>query len=417
MELAQTFAALLADERIQKALAYLRDDQDTKIEEQKEMAQVSGAPNTETEIRSPMYLEKLRRYGLENCFIDPAGNALGYVHGMSARPKVVLEAHLDTVFDADTPLNIVEKEGRIYCPGIGDDTAGLACVLSVVRAIRHAGLKPSGSFMIGGVAGEEAPGNSRGVIELMEKHDDIDAYVAVETCWTRRITKGGTACRRWKLVFTGPGGHSWQAYGLPSPLHAAGRAVAALADLKPPSAPKTTLNVGIIHGGTSVNSIADETVVHVDVRSVSEKLCEEYANMVRAIAERAVKNENAAHSPAPDSDGRADRVRVQSTLYCVKPGGDQVPESPIVQAAILATRAVGVEPEIFPPSSTNANFPIARGIPSLCIGAGGEGGNLHALDEWYDPAGSYTGAQKALLLIFALAGLDGVTEPVVPVRA
>ena len=414
MELAQTFAALLADERIQKALAYLRDDQNTKVEEQKEMALVSGAPHTETKVRSPMYLAKLQGYGVENCFIDEAGNAMGYVRGASARPKVVLEAHLDTVFDAETPLNIVERNGKIYCPGIGDDTAGLACVLSVARAIRHAGLKPAGTLMVGGVAGEEAPGNSRGVIELMNTHQDIDAYVAVETCWTRRITRGGIACRRWELTFRGPGGHSWQAWGLPSPLHAAGRAVSVIAALQPPADPKTTLNVGTIHGGTSVNSIANETTVHVDIRSVSESLCEEYAIKIREIAEQAVADENTAH-PSRRSDGN-DRVSVRSNLYCVKPGGDQSPESPIVQAAILATRAVGVEPDLFPPSSTNANFPIAMGIPSVCVGAGGDGGNLHTLDEWYDPSDSYTGAQKVLLLIFALAGLEGVAAPLAPVR-
>lgn len=113
---------------------------------------------------------------------------------------------------------------------------------------------------------------------------------------------------------------------------------------------------------------------------------------------------------------RITRGGTATRLYCVKPGGDQDPESPIVQAAVLATEAVGVEPVLFPPSSTNANFPIALGIPSLCICAGGEGGSLHALNEWYDPTGSYAGAQKALLLVFALAGLKGVTAPVAPIR-
>lgn len=418
MNLTEVFDALLADERIQKALAYLKDDQDAKTEEQKAMALISGAPNTEAEIRSPMYLEKLKRYGLADCSIDRVGNAFGFVPGKAPRPKVVLEAHLDTVFDPETELAVTEKDGRIYCPGIGDDTAGLACVLSVIRAIRHAGLTPVGSLMIGGVVGEEAPGHSRGVIELMETHKDIDAYVAVETCRTERITYAGIACRRLELVFRGPGGHSWMAYGLPSPLHAAGRAVGALAEVAPPTEPRTTLNVGTIEGGTSVNSIANKTVAHVDIRSVSDAVCDDYVELVRRIAERAAADENAAHpSRFPHAGDGSDRVSVRINTYCVKPGGSQDPESDIVQAAILATKAVGVDPVLFPPSSTNANFPIARGIPSLCMGAGGDGGNLHALDEWYDPTDSYTGAQKALLLAFALAGLEGVTQPVVPVRA
>lgn len=158
-----TIRALLADTRIQAALDYLKDDHDRTIAELKEMVLVHGAPHTEPEVRSPMYRDKLARYGLEDCFIDEVGNAFGYVRGAGARPKILAEAHLDTVFPADTPLAVQEKDGVLHCPGIADDTAALAAQLSIIRAIRHAGLVPCGTFMMGGTVGEEAPGEARGV--------------------------------------------------------------------------------------------------------------------------------------------------------------------------------------------------------------------------------------------------------------
>ncbi len=402
------FEKLLADENIQKALAFIKQDEEATNTEQKEMALISGAPFTELEIRSPMYLKKLQDYGLADCAIDEVGNTFGYVYGNKGKkaPLVLMEGHLDTVFPIETPLAITEKDGRIYCPGIGDDTAALATLLCTIRAIRHANLKPCGTLMLGGTVGEEAPGLARGVIHLMETRNDIDAYIAIETCWTYRITTGGIACIRFECTFRGPGGHSWMAYGLPSPLNAAGRAIAAIADLVPPKDPKTICNVGLVQGGTSVNSIANETTIHIDVRSVSEEERDKLAATIVDCIEKAVVAENAAF---PEGD----RVTVNVRPYNSKPGGQTPHDSPISQVAWAATEAVGVEPRHLPPSSTNANFPIAKGIPALCIGAGGDGRGMHSLEEWYDPTDRYTGAQKCLLMLFALAGLDGVTEPLV----
>lgn len=409
---AEAFARLLADPGIQKALAYIKADHANMVEEQKEMALIPGAPYTELEIRSPMYREKLEQYGLADCFTDEVGNVFGYVHGSGAGPKILMEAHLDTVFPLETPLKIEMKGSRIYCPGIGDDTAAMASLLCVIRAIRHAGLKPCGTLMIGGTVGEESPGDARGVIHLMETQKDLDAYIAVETCWTHRVTRGAVACVRYEVIFTGPGGHSWNAFGLPSPLHAAGRAVAAIAELQPPKAPKTTFNVGIINGGTTVNSIASETRMRVDVRSVSTRERDNLAKTIADIIHDAVKEENCARPMPEGSDSAGIAVTIRT--YNVKPGGDQPINAPIVQIAAEATRAVGVEPQFLPPSSTNANFPIDAGMPALCIGAGGNAGNSHAPDEWFDPTGGYDGPQKCLLMLYAAAGLQGVTEPLMP---
>lgn len=403
------FTKLLADPGIKKALQYIKDDHANMVNEQKEMVLISGAPYSEPELRSPMFVEKLRKYGLQDCFTDAMSNVFGYVKGAKGGPKILMEAHLDTVFPIETKLEIVEKDGRIYCPGIGDDTAAMAAVLSAVRAIRHAGLVPCGTLMIGGTVGEESPGEARGVMHLMETQKDLDAYIAVETCWTHRVTRGAVACLRYEVTFKGPGGHSWNAFGMPSPLHAAERAIAAIADLMPPTDPKTTFTMGVINGSTSVNSIANETRMRVDVRSISTEERDKLAATISGLVRKAVKEENRVR---PWKEGITADIRP----YNLKPGGDQPLDADIVQITAEATRAVGVEPKFMPPASTNINFPVAIGIPSVCIGAGGDSGGTHALDEWFDPTDSYTGAQKCLLMLFAMAGLEGVIDPLMPVR-
>ncbi len=406
------FTRLLADPGIQKALAYIKDDHANMVKEQKEMTLVSGAPWSEPEIRSPMYIKKLKEYGLADCYTDEVANVFGFVRGTEKGkgPLILMEAHLDTVFPLETKLEIREEGSRIYCPGIGDDTAAMATLLCVIRAIRHANLTPCGDLMLGGTVGEESPGEARGTIHLMETlKDKIDAYIAVETCWTHRVTRGAVACQRYEVIFKGPGGHSWGAFGLPSPLHAAGRAIAKISDIVPPKEPKTVYNVGLISGGTSVNAIANETRMRVDMRSISTQELHKIGDTIAAMIHEAVAEEN-KRKPAQEG------VSVHIRTYNVKPGGDQPIEADVVQIAAEATRAVGVEPKFLPPSSTNANFPIDLGIPALCIGAGGDAGGTHALDEWFDPTGSHDGPQKCLLMLFAMAGLSGVTQPLMPKR-
>ncbi len=399
----QGMEKLLKDARIQDALEFLRNDHGRTVAEQKELALVPGAPNTEPEIRSPFFLKKMREYGLEDCAMDEVGNVFGYVRGDSA-PLILMEGHLDTVFPLDVPLSIREENGRIYCPGIGDDTAALSKILSVVRAIRHAGLRPCGTLMLGGTVGEEGPGMSRGVRHLMSLGLPLQAYIAMETCWTRRITRGGVCCRRCEIVFHASGGHAWNDCQRPSAIHAAGRFMAAVASMELPDRSKTICNIGLVSGGTSVNSISAECSVHLDIRSVEESVRDDVLQKVLALAETAAADENSWKQ-------QGERVSFTARHYNIKPGGDQPLDAAIVQIAAAATEAVGTAPDFMPPSSTNINFPLSMGIPCVCIGAGGDAGNLHSPDEWYAPEGSYTGAQKALLMLFACAGLKDCLPP------
>ena len=399
------FDRLLAEPGIRKALAFIGEDHGRKVAELKEMTLVHGAPFKEREKRSPMFKEKLEQHGATDCFIDTHDNAFGFVRGGTG-PVVVVEAHLDTVFPPETPLAVTEKDNRIYCPGVGDDTAGLANVLALLRAIRHAGLEPVGSLMLGGTAGEEGEGDIRGIKGLLDDHKDIAAVVSVEPGGTGNIVVGAVGSRRYEVIFRGPGGHSWSRYGLPSPIHAMGRAIAKMADIDPASNPKTTYTVGTVTGGTSVNSIALEARMKLDMRSVSMDSLAELEKTMFAVIEKAVAEENAFRKPS------GEKITVEMRKIGDRPAGEQSCHAPIVQALWSAIGAVGVEPRLFPPSSTNANAAISRNLPGVVLRTGGDTGGEHALEEWFDPRGSEQGVKTSLLLAFALAGLKGVTEPI-----
>lgn len=400
----KTMTALLADEGVRRALAFLRDDEDRKRAELKEMVLVSGAPHTEPEVRSPMFLGRLEACGLEDCFTDAVGNVFGFVRGREAS-RVLVEAHMDTVFGPDVPLSLVEDgDGLLRCPGIADNTASMATELSLLRAIRACNLVPVKTLMLGGTVGEEAPGEARGVRHIMETQQDLAAYLCLDSGHDFDIIRGAVSCKRHEITLKGPGGHSWNNWGRVNPVHALGRAVAAIADIEPEQHVKTTYNVGLVSGGTSVNSIPSTASMHVDIRSLDNVEKDRLEARILDCVKRAVEEENRRH---PDSEP----LLLLDRPYGDKPGGSVPEESVIVQAALASARAVDVPRRVCPPSSTNANFPISAGIPSLCVNSNGRCGNMHSPDEWYDPKDSWKGAQALLLLVFALAGLEGVTEP------
>lgn len=405
-EIQAVFDALLADPKVRKALDFIDRDLDNTVAEMKEMVLLHGAPFKEREVRSPMFKAKLEKYGATDGFIDSHDNAFAYVRG-GAGPVVAFEGHLDTVFDESTPLKITEKDGRIYCPGIGDDTAGLATVLAVLRAIKHAGLKPKGAILLGGTSGEEGEGDIRGIKGLLDDHKEIRALVSMEPGPVGNIVFGAIGSRRYEFIFKGPGGHSWSAYGLPSPIHAMGRAIARMADVNPAETPKTTYTVGIVSGGTSINSIALEARCKLDMRSICSDSLAQLEKKMLKLVEEAVAEENAFRAKS------GEKVTLECVMIGDRPAGDQPKEAPIVQAIWSSIKAAGGEPKLVAPSSTNANAAISRKIPAVVQRTGGATGNTHNLEEWFDPRGSEQGTKSALLLLLALAGLDGVTEPIV----
>lgn len=403
-QVAAVMARLAADPKIQAALAFLDNDENAAFEELKEMVVVPGPTFLEQEKRTPMYKAKLERYGVDSCHVDGIGNVIGYVNGSAPRPKVMFDAHMDTVFPMDEPLEVKEKDGRYNCPGMSDDTAGLAMNLSILRAIRHAGLKPVGRLMITGTVRHEGEGDLQGMKSLFGEDKEIDVCFCAET-----LSKPGAIINtaigvfRYEIIFKGPGGHSWLDFGRPSPIQALCRAGAALSEFVPPTDPKTSFNLGTVTGGTTVNSIPGECRAKLDIRSVSADVLVKTDARIKKLFHDAVAAENARWQGEP--------VTVEFVKIGDRPAGHAPEDSPIVQVLWQATEVVGVRPMYWPPLGSNANIPMSMGIPALGFGGGGIGGNLHSREEWYSPEYSAKHAARLLLAVFAMAGLEGVTDP------
>jgi tripeptide aminopeptidase len=324
-------------------------------------------------------------------------------------PKLAIAAHLDTVFPEGTDVTVKEKDGTFVAPGLGDDARGLVALLSIIKAMNTNGISTVGDIMFVGDVGEEELGNLRGMKALFRDHTDIDGFISIDGLGVDRVVNQGTGSHRYEFVFKGPGGHSFQEFGLPSAIHAMGRAIARIADLQTPSDPKTTFTVGTVSGGTSVNAIASEARMAVDMRSNStEELLKLEAKLLDLVRQ-AVAEENARW--------KSDKLVLDIKLIGDRPAGIVAADSPVVQAAQKSVAAVVPGRKVtLAGASTDSNQPMSLGIPAVTIGGGGEGGNWHSVNEWYKPVDGYLGPQRALMAVLMLQGLDGVTKPTLTVR-
>lgn len=407
---ASELEAILANPAIVKTLDDLKADDERTFAEQKRITEIPAPPFKE-KIRAEFYQKRMQELGLKDAAIDAEGNVIALRKGSGGgRPRLVVSAHLDTVFPEGTDVTVKEKDGAIVAPGIGDDSRGLAALLSLVKAMNENRIGTVGDIMFVGTVGEEELGNLRGVKALFRDHTDIDGFVSIDGLGITRVVNQATGSHRYEFTFKGPGGHSFQEFGLPSAIHAMGRAIAKIAELQPPSDPKTTFTVGTVTGGTSVNAIAAEAKMAVDMRSNStDELLKLEARLLELVKE-AVADENARW--------KSDKMTVEAKLIGDRPAGIVAMDSPIVQATQRTVAAVTKGPRpTFAGSSTDSNIAMSLGIPAVTIGGGGEGGNWHSRNEWYKPVNAWYGPQNALLTVLILSGLDGVTRPALPVRS
>jgi tripeptide aminopeptidase len=401
--------AILANARVIKALEDIKADDDRTLTEQKRITEIAAPPYKESR-RAEYFLKRFVELGFKDALIDAEGNVIALRKGSGGgRPKLVVSAHLDTVFPEGTDVTVSEKDGVILAPGIGDDSRGLAALLSLIQALNANEILTVGDVMLVGTVGEEELGNLRGVKALFRDHADIDGFISIDGLGITRVVNQATGSHRYEMTFRGPGGHSFQEFGLPSAIHAMGRAAAKISDLQTPSDPKTTFTVGTASGGTSVNAIAAEAKMAVDMRSNStEELLKLEARLLDLVRE-AVAEENARW--------KSDKLSVEIKLIGDRPAGFIAVDSPIVQATQRAVMALARGPRVtFAGSSTDSNLAMSLGIPAVTIGGGGEGGNWHSRNEWYRQVNAYLGPQSALLTMLVLAGLDGTTTPALAVR-
>ncbi|WP_019152653.1 M20/M25/M40 family metallo-hydrolase [Robertmurraya massiliosenegalensis] len=401
------YKELLKNDKVKEGLAFLEADNEFTAKEQTEITEIP-APTFQEEERGKDFKKRLEALGIQNISVDEVGNVFGVRPGTGKGPKLVVCGHLDTVFPEGTDVKARIKDGIIYAPGIGDDGRGLASVLTLIRSLNHANIQTEGDIIIGANVGEEGLGDLRGMKALFKNRHDIDGFISIEPGSPERTTYLGVGSKRYSITFKGPGGHSYGAFGTPSPIHALTRAGAKIADLQVPNEPKTTFNIGLISGGTSVNTISETANMVIDLRSSSQEQLLSLESTVLAILNGAVEEENKRWN--------ADVIKVEIKLVGDRPAGSQSIESMAVQASLAATKGLGFEPILAPAGSTDSNVPINLGIPAVTLGGGGETGGTHTLDEWFNPKDAYYGVQKILLTILGLVGVAECTEPLLEIR-
>lgn len=386
---------LLADATVKAALAAAQANEPRAIEEQVRICEIPAPTGSERQ-RGEYLKKRFEELGLANVRIDRVGNVLGERAGAAPKPHLVFTAHLDTVFPEGTDVKVTREGPVLKGPGIGDDCRGLAVLLSVITAMKDAVVQTPGTITFVATVGEEGLGNLRGVRHLFneELKGRIDRFVSVDGTGTS-ITHIAVGSRRYRVTFTGPGGHSYGAFGLANPVHALGRAIAKFADVKVPDNPKTTFNVGRVGGGTSVNSIAFEAWMEVDMRSANAEALGTLESAFLRAVDGALAEENARWKDKG-------RLSVTKDLVGDRPPGSTPAPSPIVVAAQSAARALGLTSTL-DEGSTDSNVAINLKIPAITIDGGGRGQGAHSLGESFDTTDSWKGTQWATLVAIALA--------------
>lgn len=395
---------LLVDPKFQAAQEFIAKDHDRFVRETIQITEIEAPPFKEAK-RAKAFVEMLRQSGLSDVDIDAEGNVIGLRRGTGTGPLIAIAAHLDTVFPEGTNVKVRREGSKLYAPGVGDDSRAVAVLLEIVRAMDSAKIQTSSDILFVADVGEEGPGDLRGMKYLFQKgpyKDKIKMFISLDPFgWGSDITTAGMGSKRFKVIFTGPGGHSFGSFGLVNPAYALGNAIAKLSKMQVPQRPKTTYNVGVVGGGTSVNSIPFESWMEVDIRSeTKEELNRAVENFTRLMHE-AVEEENRARST---SQGK---IEIDVKLIGDRPFGEIFQTAPIVQTAAAVIRALGMVPT-FGLSSTDANIPLSMGIPAITLESGGTGSRNHTLDEWIDveKTASVRGIHIAMGVLLALAGMN-----------
>lgn len=347
---------------------------------QLEMLAIPAPPFGEA-ARAEWFLRRFEALGLASVHLDGAGNALAELKPENAPelPCILLSAHLDTVFPAGTPLVPAEDEARIVCPGACDNAAGLTALLGVAAALRYADITPPVPILFAANVGEEGEGDLRGMRHIFlhgAYRDRIAAAVALEGAGNAAVVTKALGSRRFRIVVSGPGGHSWTDAGRPNPIVELSRALARLAELALPEDPRTTLNVGYISGGTSINSIPESATALIDLRSTDARELRGTELRMRAVF-----------------DGMASIETIGD-----RPAGALPEDSSLLQTIRAVDRHLTFRTELRM-GSTDANLPLSLGIPAVAMGTGGTGGGIHTLNEWYDPTGRETALRRILLTL------------------
>lgn len=404
-------ARLAANPAVHRAFHWLHLHQPQLRRWHLELLRIPAPPFGE-QARAAWFLERFHQLNLTNAHLDDAGNAIAELPGLSTdcgtsqtSPVILLSAHLDTVFPSTTPTDPIEIDTRILAPGACDNAAGLSALLGLAAAFQHAQLVPAVPIVFAANVGEEGEGDLRGMRHLFSKSpyaNRIAAAIALEGGGSSAVVTRALASRRFRVTVTGPGGHSWNNAGVPNPIIILARALLSLESLDLPHAdPRTTLNIGQICGGTSVNSIPESATASLDLRSTDASQLHEVEFALRQSLEQWIID---APTPATRSKPLATPPTLTIEIIGDRPAGSLPEDSPLLTTLRAVDRHLNLrtEPGL---GSTDANIPLSLGVPAIAIGAGGLGGGIHTLQEWYDPTGRNPALRRILLTLLDTAHL------------
>ncbi|HKW75469.1 MAG TPA: M20/M25/M40 family metallo-hydrolase [Terriglobales bacterium] len=365
-----------------------------------ELAQIPAPPFGEL-ARSEWLESRFIAAGLDDVQRDKLGNVFGILNDHAAQNVIGVSAHLDTVFPLGTHLEAREEGNRIYAPGISDNAAGVVAMLAVASAVKRAELRPDSGIVFIGNVGEEGEGNLRGMRQIFSSkrwRHGIASLLVIDGAGTDTYVTQALGSRRFEVTFRGPGGHSWSDFGVPNPIVLLSRALARFSDVATPENPRTTFNIGVVHGGTSVNSIPESATARVDLRSAS-------GEELQKLEERLRECMNEAWTEVPVVF-RAGEPKVRFTIEPIgdRPAAELPPDArilKIVQSVDAHLRIKSI-PRL---ASTDANIPLSLGKEATTIGAGGDGGGAHTLREWFDCTNRDLGLKRILLILLALTGV------------
>ncbi|MDR5730117.1 MAG: M20/M25/M40 family metallo-hydrolase [Terriglobia bacterium] len=398
--------ALAALRPVHAAFSWLHGNPQKIMDWHAELVAIPAPPFGE-EARSAWLAERFRSAGLSNVEMDELGNVMGTLPAAnlpkdSTGPVVVLSAHLDTVFPASTPINPVRDGDRLLAPGASDNGAGVAGMLAVVHALIEAKVELAAPVIFLGNVGEEGEGDLRGVRHFYSQRplaSRIAGHIVLDGAGADSVVTQALGSRRFQVTINGPGGHSFTDAGTANPIVALGAALAQLAETSVPEEPRTTLSVGTIHGGTSVNSIPENATATIDLRSTDAGQLVRLEVALHRAVEDAVTHWNACTRSIANNERP---LSFTITKIGDRPAAALPNDSPILEALRAVDRHLRLRTDLRL-GSTDANIPLSLGVPALSMGAGGEGGGAHTQAEWYSAKDRETGLRRVLLFLLAVA--------------
>jgi acetylornithine deacetylase/succinyl-diaminopimelate desuccinylase-like protein len=401
----QEIAHLVTVPEIRSAFSWMRAQEPQFAQWQLELARIAAPPFGEG-ARGEWLAGKFRELGLDSVCSDDVGNVFG-THAGCGHGYVSLSAHLDTVFPAGTPLSIRQQGSRLYGPGVSDNGAGITAMLALAATIQALGIRHALPFLFVGNVGEEGEGDLRGMRHIFSTprwKQSIHYSLVLDGAGSDTIVAEALGSRRFEVIVRGPGGHSWSDFGAPNPILVLAHAIQTFAQTPVPASPKTTFNVGVIRGGTSVNSIPESASMRVDIRSTSMAEMERLERALRQALDRAVEEESQATGPRTSTPRRCFGLSCELVVIGNRPAGELDPQARILQVIRAVDAQLGNAAQV-QRASTDANIPLSLGLEAIAIGGGGTGGGAHTLQEWFDCSGRELGLKRILLTLLGLAGV------------